>query len=586
MELSLLQVIKELPSHSRSKELLNILSGETGVSSSGFPFISDDSFKQFRDNIPLLFKDGLAVLHFLNGIERKLTSIDCTAEQLESIGRAIKVLRTIVYTACVTSTPDLWILRQILGTHKEIGILSHLLGGSEIEVKYYSEKNGLNADQLSTDLHFLYSRGCLVESDRGFAIKDSPLVHELFKEIEEIPDLFKVNMVNKITDWFYGEKTEEKLIRSFLKTDLPYKPIKDWVAGITQVELGYRLLPLVLGFRVAGLTDKLNKGASIDEQIPMMLPEMAMLLTQGGMLDDGIVTELGARVFNRGPGPFGIISAYHPYMNQLRELLAEDDAKVWVRRGANVAASQDANAKTFKVGNDSLNRFREKYDFEFEVFIEHAVGQGEATRQRFLLDGEDTIKYIGADLEDAAIDKAIEQQEMGLLPQNMQFIRGADIGDPGKAIQFLEENELNGKPSVMMVGNGFHEIRQQTNERMVEVFQKYQEAGLVLIFTEESALNDEDLLYTAWNTYHAGFRYVHQISGQGLRPAIDRGHKSILWSWRKCIRRSGYHLLEDYSYRSRSIYPFKSSREENPSISVTYFCVPEIVFRSLGLKTS
>jgi len=96
----------------------------------------------------------------------------------------------------------------------------------------------------------------------------------------------------------------------------------------------------------------------------------------------------------------------------------------------------------------------------------------------------------------------------------------------------------------------------------------------VLVFTEESALNDSDLINTAWNTYHAGFRYVHQMSGQGLRPAIDRGHQSTLWSWRNCITMGGYHLLEDYSHRTRSIYPFKSNREENPSISVTYFCVP------------
>ena len=138
----------------------------------------------------------------------------------------------------------------------------------------------------------------------------------------------------------------------------------------------------------------------------------------------------------------------------------------------------------------------------------------------------------------------------------------------------------------MMVGNGFHEIRQQTNEKMVEVFQKYQDAGFVLVFTEESALNDSDLLNTAWNTYHAGFRYLHQISGQGLRPAIDRGHKSELWSWRKCIKNGSYYLLEDYSYRARSIYPFKTNREENPSISVTYFCVPQRLAEKLGLKSS
>jgi hypothetical protein len=173
---------------------------------------------------------------------------------------------------------------------------------------------------------------------------------------------------------------------------------------------------------------------------------------------------------------------------------------------------------------------------------------------------------------------------MELLPQNMQFIRGADIGKPKKVIDFLEQNKLIHKPSVMIVGNGFHEIRQQTNEKMVEVFRKYQEAGLVLVFTEESGLNDSDLLNTACNTYHAGFRYVHQMSGQGLRPAIDRGHQSNLWSWRKCIAKGGYHLLEDYSHRTRSIYPFQSSREENPSISVTYFCVPNYWVKKLHIS--
>jgi len=575
MEFSSLQLIKGLPSHSKSDELLNVLSGETGMSSSGFPYISDDSFKQFRDNVPHLFNDGLSVIRFLDCIEKKLTSMDSTNEELNSVRRATKVLRTIVFTAGVTATPDLWLLRQILGMHKELGTLSHLSGGGEIEVASYAEKNGLNAAQLGIDLHFLYSRGYLLESVNGFVIKESSLIIDLFEQIDKISSRFKVNMINKMADWFYGEKTEEGLIKSYLQIDIHPKPINDWVAGIEQIELGFRVLPLVLGLRVTGLTEKLRKDASIDEQIPMLLPEMAIVLSKGGMLEDGIVTELGARIFERGPGPMGIIAAYYPYMNKLNELLGAGNAEVWVRRGANVAASQDANAKTFKVGNDSLNRFRETYKFDFEVFIEHAVGQGEATRQRYLIDGEEFIQFVGADLEDAAIDKAIEQQEMGLLPKNMKFVRRADIGKPDCVIEFLRKNNLMGKPAVMIVGNGFHEIRQQTNEKMVDVFRKYKNAGLVLIFTEESSLNNDDLLNTAWNTYHAGFRYVHEMSGQGLRPAIDRGHKSGLWSWRKCIREGGYHLIEDFSYRSRSIYPFKSSREENPSISVTYFCVPE-----------
>ena len=52
------------------------------------------------------------------------------------------------------------------------------------------------------------------------------------------------------------------------------------------------------------------------------------------------------------------------------------------------------------------------------------------------------------------------------------------------------------------------------------------------------------------------------------------------------IKNGSYYLLEDYSYRARSIYPFKTNREENPSISVTYFCVPQRLAEKLGLKSS
>jgi hypothetical protein len=136
----------------------------------------------------------------------------------------------------------------------------------------------------------------------------------------------------------------------------------------------------------------------------------------------------------------------------------------------------------------------------------------------------------------------------------------------------------------MMVGNGFHEIRQQTNSRMIEVFAEYEAAGFVLIFTEESALENDDLLQTAWNTYHAGFRYVHELSGQGLRPAVDRGGQSVRWSWRRCAAQAGYVVLERFSYKSRTIYPYKKPERENPSISETYFCVPHKIAEALHIE--
>jgi N-acetylmuramoyl-L-alanine amidase/AmpD protein len=382
-------------------------------------------------------------------------------------------------------------------------------------------------------------------------------------------------MVPLLVEWFKTRDTAgEDFLTDWLRFETPERPSGSWIADAFQIELGYRFLPLLLSLRVCGITRRLTDGVPISDHVPSLLPGMIHIFEQAGVIENGRVNELGARVFERGPGPFGIIAAYHEYLNNLESLLKLDSPEVHVQRSANVAASQDANRKTFEEANDQLDAFCKEYGFKYSVFIEHAVGRGEATRQRLSRSGETEIRYFGADLEDAAIDQAIEQQKQGALPQNMEFIRSADIGQPERVIRFLNERGLSGKPAVMMVGNGFHEIRQQTNARMIEVFRAYCEAGFVLIFTEESALANDDLLHTGWNTYHAGFRYVHELSGQGLRPAIDRARLSGRWSWRHCALEAGYLVLDKFSYKSRTIYPYKKAARENPSISETYFCVP------------
>ncbi len=256
-------------------------------------------------------------------------------------------------------------------------------------------------------------------------------------------------------------------------------------------------------------------------------------------------------------------------------------ASTHVQRSKNIAASQTANRKTFAIGNESLDRFCREQNFEYRVFIEHALGQGEATRQRLQSNGEDNIQFFGADLEDAAIDAAVELQKQKILPTNMIFIRRADIANPEVVITAVKDNGFSTVDAVMFVGNGFHEIRGQTNEKIIDVFRKYREAGLLLIFTEESALSDHDLLTTGWNTYHAGFRYVHELSGQGLRPAggIDRDGRL---SWKTCASLAGYAVLPKYSAHTRTIYPFPRKGGYNPPISMTYFCVPEGLARKLG----
>ena len=137
----------------------------------------------------------------------------------------------------------------------------------------------------------------------------------------------------------------------------------------------------------------------------------------------------------------------------------------------------------------------------------------------------------------------------------------------------------------MFVGNGFHEIRGQTNEKIIDVFRHYCDAGIVVVFTEESALSDRDLLSTGWNTYHAGFRYVHELSGQGLRPVYGTD-KYGRHSWRICASLGGYAVLTKYSAHTRTIYPFPRKGGYNPPISMTYFCVPGNIARRMGFFPS
>jgi hypothetical protein len=197
------------------------------------------------------------------------------------------------------------------------------------------------------------------------------------------------------------------------------------------------------------------------------------------------------------------------------------------------------------------------------------------------------MRYVGADLEDEAIDAAAADQRAGRLPAGMLLIRQADIGEPGRLVAALQEAEIDAQGAVMLVGNGFHEVRAQTDERMIDVFRGYHEAGIVLLFTEENALSIDDLRATAWNTYHAGFKYVHEKSGQGLRPAEPRPRarlgRPMRAAWSECARQAGYVRADAYSTRTRKIYPYTPPSGLNPSISVNHFFIPGPIAAQLGL---
>ncbi len=578
----------ELKRHPQWSDLVQIVTGPTSSTSASFPYICQSSFVTLIEEVPHLFTDGLRLLDWLHDLGSVTERMDdLSSEEVDSLARAGKVLHTVAFTAGITAPPDLWLLRQVLDAHGRLGLLERFRRGETLSPERLAREESFSERQLRIDCHLLRARGYLTLDEAGFRASERPQTKEVLAPWPALPKAHGPQIVERLAAFLGGGERHERDAldwAEFFALEPQGQPGPDWVATRGQIELSQRLVPLVLALRVAGASERLVHGAAWSEPPTSLIPEMGELVARAGLVRDGHVTRLGERVFAKGPGPFGIIQAYEPYMLNLPALLRNEIAAAHVNRARNVAASQDANRQTFEQANRALDAFCRDTGFRFGVFVEHAVGQGEAIRQRYARSG-DALRYFGADLEDASIEAAIAQQRAGLLPSGTQWIRQADIGRPEAVIDFIRAQGLPTEGAVMMVGNGFHEIRHQTNERMIEVFRQYETAGFVVIFTEESALSDADLLATAWNTYHAGFRYVHEMSGQGLRPATLDPYDPTRLSWRACAERGGYLRLERYCSRTRTIFPFPREDGHNPSISVSHFCVPRRIARELGIAS-
>ncbi len=610
-----------MSSHSKMKEILEsaaagdrlaellvpVLVQPTGVSSAGFPYLQQGAWETFRDRVPHLLGMGQKVLEACDKLATAFEASGASAEEKKSIQDAATVVRQVALTAAITAPPDLWLMRHVLGAFAALGLIGRLLEGEALypeccEVEIDGKTRALDPGELDKDLHFLLSRGLVEQYDEGFRIAGHPRVRDLFFRVGPLPTQIPASVTSLWRRLFAGAVLSNDELEILLDLGQGARRRIDfrqnhWIADPDELGLGYRLLPVVLGLRASGLTSALIESASVrPEEWSRPHPVVAsgaleVLTASGWMKREGEsyrVTTVGARGFSRGPGPFGIVETYHPYMQRCREILLHGTSSAHVSRGGNVGASQDANRATFEQANDALDRFCRDTGFQYGIFIEHAIGRGEATRQRYARSA-DSLHYVGADLEDAAIDAAMDQQRRGALPAKMVFVRQADIGRPDALLSALQSAGLSPEGAVMLVGNGFHEARGQTDESMVEVFRGYHQAGFVLLFTEESALSIDDLRATAWNTYHAGFKYVHDKSGQALRPAEPpprpaRLGRPMLAPWSECAQQAGYVRADAYCTRTRTIYPYRPKGGFNPSISVNHFFVPAGLAERLGLR--
>ena len=605
-------------------EILNILLAPTGISSAGFPYLDQNTWEIFRDTKPHLFKSGMELLDTINHL--CLIAKDASdGPDRDSFFQAAKVIRRVIMTAAITAPSDLWLLHHVLRAFSFLGLSEGLVSGDCIDMDNINIKNNLNPDTILIDIEFLCSRGLLIRQDGFYYATKKALHGKVFSPIESVYTKNGTDALNEAMQhrhallWqriFSGETladnqrtalcllfTEET---GFLRNTDPSHSPSGWVPSQFTIELGYRLLPIVLGLRASGISELLTVGKvfwpDCEKTVGIELARgiRELMIQCGAVVPDTendtnsncTITTMGERIFQRGPGPFGIIEAYHAYLLQLPKILTVGRKFIHVSRGSNLVASQIANKVSFRRANDSLDKFCQDTGFEYNVFIEHALGHGEATRQRHRRwqDSESTkpLKYVGADLEDEAIQAAITEHQKGNLPKNMLFVSNADIGKPEVLLVAMDQADINSNGAVMVVGNGFHEIRKQTSDSMTSVFRKYHDAGILLIFTEESGLLPEDVVQTAWNTYHAGFRYVHEHSGQILRPDRDPGDditkEPVRASWEYCVTQAGYVLAEKYCFRGRTIFPYRPGNIRNPAISVNHFCVPAHLAESLNLS--
>ncbi|MBL4635423.1 MAG: hypothetical protein JKY56_16300 [Kofleriaceae bacterium] len=582
--------------------LLPILCQTTGLSSSGYPYLQRPAWEEFRDSIPHILSMGERTFAACAAVRDALPEEE-SAEK-ENILRACKVVDQIVGTAAITAPPGLWLARHLLGCYKSLGILDRLLQGQAIypencSVTIARVEKKLCADELNTDFLFFLSLGFVEQYDESYRIAGHPRVRRIFESI--LPQPQSPDPARSWLRLFQGKELETSEKEELLEIGFGVGTREGdqqshWLPTLFEIELGFRLVPLVIAMRAAGLSEQIQQGqeltaTELSKASPVCATGALEILTAAGWCerngDSYKVTRLGERGLTKGPGPFGIIHTYHPYMTQAAELLLDGSDSVWVERGENVAASQDANRGTFERANNALDLFTKNTDFHLGVFIEHAIGKGEATRQRYERCGDKEIQYVGADLEDAAIDAALEEQTAGHLPPDMLFVRRADIGKPALLLEAMSKAGIDPRGAVMVVGNGFHEIRNQTDESMKQVFKGYCDAGILLLFTEENALAIDDIRQTAWNTYHAAFKYVHEKSGQGLRPALPRAGvrlgRGLRAAWSECAEGGGYFRADTYCERTRTIYPYPPKNGINPSISVNHFFVPMTLAKTLGI---
>lgn len=578
---SLVNSFDGIQAHPHHEKLIDIITAPNSKDKDGFPIITPESFKLFRDKVPHLFVNGLAVLEWIDDVSLQVgenKKQDPVA--YASIENGLNALRTLVRTPATTAPPALWLARQILATHKRLGTLDALIkaGDKGLNVEIFARESALEPKQMVIDLDFLHQLGYLDKKSNGnYSVANFDVV-ALFEAIQDIPAHLRFDHATVLQKFFEGSatETEKGLLEDWFRLPQMDSPaISLWRGSVADMELSYYLLPLVIALKATGNYKKIINDL-FDESyssIPFKI------LMNAGFIDEGGLTSLGEKVFDQGVGAYGIVGAYHTYLegDKHEDLLRNPNASKHVNRGPNVVASEIGNRKTFSTAAKSIAKYEKDRGRKFDVVIEHAAGGSVGIEEYIKASGSEGRIFVAADLEDDALKLTRKKIKEGKLPDSIVQVQPADIGRAEQLLNVLKAKGIDTKNAVMIVGNGFHEARGKTDAEMVALKKAYREAGITLVYTEEIRLTSDQIRETGFNTYHAPFLWAHDTSGQVLRmivPANSRKSGERM-SWQASDTLAGFKLLAPYMNRTRRIMPVADENDaSNPSISVTFFAVP------------
>ena len=363
-----------------------MLGHQTFISSAGFPYLEESAYAALRDRVPQLLGWGAQTWDALEELTAKLEGFS-EAERQE-LSQSKRVVQQVLRTAAITGPPALWLARHVLGAMAEVGLTRRFLAEESVR----PEDTDFHAEALDIDLSFLSVLGILDRVEGAFRLSRRPEARRVMESLGPLPAGEPVNAAALWADACSGTPLDDDDRNHLLVLGAGAMPRSshvqtNWFPTYEEIALGYRLVPLIVGMASAGTAADCLKQTSL---APIdLVPDDAALgaaaiqvLHAAGVvrpvpgLDECVATPLGRRLLERGPGPFGIIEAYQPYMAHLVTILREGRGSVHLTRSTNIAASQRANRESFRKANDALDRYCRDTGFRYSVFIEHALGRG------------------------------------------------------------------------------------------------------------------------------------------------------------------------------------------------------------------